>query len=231
MASLGGLISGVMGGVASGYTDYAKQRLDVDLKKELMAAEEEKLLRIDEIKRQRDIADIKPKAQATADAAPIIARGEAAAAPIKAGGEAAGQIAKTSTPGYLDSVSKETNAKESSSSKVQARLAGLSIDEKQKVQKLIDEYENPSTTPDRKAQIKDSLTVRGIIKPGEFGTEKVTTESVDPETGATTKTERTQKRSGAAQPPKGASGPKEGDTGTSKSGKPIVYRNGRWEYQ
>jgi len=29
----------------------------------------------------------------------------------------------------------------------------------------------------------------------------------------------------------GSSGPKNGDTRTSKSGKPIVFRNGNWEYQ
>jgi hypothetical protein len=29
----------------------------------------------------------------------------------------------------------------------------------------------------------------------------------------------------------GGSGPKDGDKSTSKSGKPIVYRNGQWEYQ
>jgi len=29
----------------------------------------------------------------------------------------------------------------------------------------------------------------------------------------------------------GASGPKDGDKSTSKSGKPIIYRNGQWEYE
>ena len=29
----------------------------------------------------------------------------------------------------------------------------------------------------------------------------------------------------------GAGGPKEGATDVSKSGKPMIYRNGRWEYK
>lgn len=35
----------------------------------------------------------------------------------------------------------------------------------------------------------------------------------------------------AAAPAPSAQGPQEGDTSTSKSGKPIVYRNGKWEYE
>ena len=238
--SLGGLIGAVMKPAAEAGAKYAEKRIDLDIKKELMAAEEEKLLRIDEIKRKRDIADVKPKAEAVAEAAPILAGGEAAAAPIKAAGDAAAapikasadaaaQIIKTNTPGYLDSVTKEAGAKESLASRLQERLANLGIEEKRTVQALIKEYENPSTTPDRKAQIKDSLTVRGIIKPGEFDTEKVTTEATD-EDGNTVKTERTQRRTktgGAASPPN--SGPyKIGATRPVQSG-PNKGKTVEWD--
>lgn len=251
--NLGGLIGAVMKPAAEAGAKYAEKRIDLDIKKELMAAEEEKLLRIDEIKRQRDIADVKPKAEAVAEAAPILAGGEAAAAPIKAAGDAAAapikaagdaaaapikasadaaaQIIKTNTPGYLDSVTKEAGAKESLASRVQARLANLGIEEKRAVQALIKEYENPSTTPDRKAQIKDSLTVRGIIKPGEFDTEKVTTEATD-EDGNTVKTERTQRRTtpgGAASAPN--NGPyKIGATRSVQSG-PNKGKTVEWDGQ
>ena len=238
--SLGGLIGAVMKPAAEAGAKYAEKRIDLDIKKELMAAEEEKLLRIDEIKRKRDIADVKPKAEAVAEAAPILAGGEAAAAPIKAAGDAAAapikasadaaaQIIKTNTPGYLDSVTKEAGAKESLASRLQERLANLGIEEKRTVQALIKEYENPSTTPDRKAQIKDSLTVRGIIKPGEFDTEKVTTEATD-EDGNIVKTERTQRRTktgGAASPPN--SGPyKIGATRPVQSG-PNKGKTVEWD--
>lgn len=251
--SLGGLISGVMGGAAKGYTEYAKQRLDVDLKKELMAAEEEKLLRIDEIKRQRDVRDIplKGAAQTAVDVdrttavggaeTGVLANREDALRPgkvatTKSTALATGEAERENLAAYGRDAGARTGARakasdsESLASKMQARLAGLGIDEKQKIQALITEYENPSTSPERKLQIKDSLTVRGIIKPGEFDTEKVTTESTD-DAGNVTKTERTQRRTSSTTPPKGTSGPKEGDTGTSKSGKPIVYRNGQWEYK
>ena len=240
--SLGGLIGAVMKPAAEAGAKYAEKRIDLDIKKELMAAEEEKLLRIDEIKRKRDIADVKPKAEAVAEAAPILAGGEAASAPIKAAGvaaaapiqasaDAAAQIIKTNTPGYLDSVTKEAGAKESLASRLQERLANLGIEEKRTVQALIKEYENPSTTPDRKAQIKDSLTVRGIIKPGEFDTEKVTTEATD-EDGNIVKTERTQRRTktgGAASPPN--SGPyKIGATRPVQSG-PNKGKTVEWDGQ
>ena len=240
--NLGGLIGAVMKPAAEAGAKYAEKRIDLDIKKELMAAEEEKLLRIDEIKRKRDIADVKPKAEAVAEAAPILAGGEAATAPIKAAGvaaaapiqasaDAAAQIIKTNTPGYLDSVTKEAGAKESLASRLQERLANLGIEEKRTVQALIKEYENPSTTPDRKAQIKDSLTVRGIIKPGEFDTEKVTTEATD-EDGNIVKTERTQRRTktgGAASPPN--SGPyKIGATRPVQSG-PNKGKTVEWDGQ
>ena len=240
--NLGGLIGAVMKPAAEAGAKWAEKRIDLDIKKELMAAEEEKLLRIDEIKRKRDIADVKPKAEAVAEAAPILAGGEAASAPIKAAGvaaaapiqasaDAAAQIIKTNTPGYLDSVTKEAGAKESLASRLQERLANLGIEEKRTVQALIKEYENPSTTPDRKAQIKDSLTVRGIIKPGEFDTEKVTTEATD-EDGNIVKTERTQRRTktgGAASPPN--SGPyKIGATRPVQSG-PNKGKTVEWDGQ
>jgi hypothetical protein len=61
MASLGGLISGVMGRAAEGYGKAAdmemKKQSELDLRKQLMDAETEKQLRIDEIKRGRDIAE------------------------------------------------------------------------------------------------------------------------------------------------------------------------------
>jgi hypothetical protein len=113
-----GLISGALGGAAKGYNEYAtselKKQQEIDLAKQLLEAQEEKQLRIDEIRRQRDIADIPLKAQATADAAPVLARGEAL-----------GQVEKTSTPGYLSAIQSEADVKESSSLKA---LRGAQMD-------------------------------------------------------------------------------------------------------
>ena len=72
MPSFGGLISGVMGRAAEGYGKAAdmemKKQSELDLRKQLMEAETEKQLRIDEIKRGRDIADIPLKSSAEARA-------------------------------------------------------------------------------------------------------------------------------------------------------------------
>lgn len=231
MRSLGGLISGVMGGAAKGYTDYAKQRLDVDIKKELMAAEEEKLLRIDEIKRQRDIRDIPAKgaaetgvqvdrttavgqAQTGVDVAREDALRPGRVATVKDTALATGEAERENLAAYGSDANARAGARakasdsESLSARMQGRLAQLGIEDRQTVQALIREYESPTTSSERKAQIKESLTVRGIIKPGEFDTEKVTTESMDA-AGRTVKTERTQRRTpdAAAAPAGGTSTP------------------------
>jgi hypothetical protein len=251
--SLGGLIGAVMKPAAEAGAKYAEKRMDIDIKKELAAAESEMRLREDEVRRQRDIRDIPVKgaaetgvavdrttavgqAQTGVDVAREDALRPGKVATTKSTALATGEAERENLAAYGRDAGARAGARakagdsESLASKMQARLAGLGIDEKQKIQALITEYENPSTSPERKAQIKDSLTVRGIIKPGEFDTEKVTTETTD-DAGNVTKTERTQRRTSSTTPPKGTSGPKEGDEGTSKSGKPIVYRNGRWEYQ
>ena len=62
--NLGGLIGSVMKPAAEAGAKYAEKRIDFDIKKELMDAEEQKLLRIDEIKRQRDIRDIPLRGEA-----------------------------------------------------------------------------------------------------------------------------------------------------------------------
>lgn len=97
---------------------------------------------------------------------------------------------------------------ESAASIANARLANMEIKNKEKVQSLIDTIENPNATVEQKTSAMEGLKVRGVIKPGEFDTEKVTTEVTNPETGAVTKTERTQKRTatnvpGATQTPTG----------------------------
>lgn len=89
---------------------------------------------------------------------------------------------------------------ESAASLANARLADMEIKNKEKVQSLIDVVENPNSTVEQKTAAVEGLKVRGIIKPGEFDTEKVTTETTDPETGAVKKVERTQKRTATAVP-------------------------------
>jgi hypothetical protein len=104
-------------------------------------------------------------------------------------------IASGSDPAYLKAKRNLAQAThiEGLGSVATAELAKYGLAEKQKVASLIDEFESADTKPERKAQIKESLTVRGIIKPGEFDTEKVTEESYDAN-GNLIKRERTQKR-------------------------------------
>ena len=61
MASFGGFIASALGGAAQGYGEGAqmemKKQAELDLKKQMLEAETEKALRIDEIKRGRDVAE------------------------------------------------------------------------------------------------------------------------------------------------------------------------------
>jgi hypothetical protein len=105
-------------------------------------------------------------------------------------------------PNYVAAIRRIAQAKhvEGLGSIAQAELARMGIKEKQANLDLILRFEN-ATDPAEKAKIKESLTVRGIIKPGEFDTEKVTEESYDAQ-GNLVKRERTQKRrpDGSAAP-------------------------------
>jgi len=60
MASFGGFIASALGGAAKGYGEGAqmemKKQAELDLKKQLLDAETERNLRIDDIKRQRDVS-------------------------------------------------------------------------------------------------------------------------------------------------------------------------------
>lgn len=113
-----------------------------------------------------------------------------------------------SDPAYLAAKRKLTQAGhvEGLGSVAQAALANLKIEELKKVNSLIEEFET-TADPKRKAVIKESLTVRGIIKPGEYDTEEVTTTGYDAE-GNEVKTARKQKRrpesKAPAAPPAGA---------------------------
>lgn len=101
--SLGGLITGALGGAAKGYTQVAEGELDkankLDLQREISKMDEEKQLRIDAIRRDRDVADIGRRTDAETAAyersAPARARVDASVAPIVAEGQVAGKLAGT----------------------------------------------------------------------------------------------------------------------------------------
>ena len=113
--SIGGLIAAALGGAAEGYGKGAememKKQSELDLKKQLADAEMDRQLRVDEIKRSRDIAQIKSTAEAEAEAAPIRAKGEAAAAPIKTKAEIEATNTLANDAGYVTSTSKLAEAK------------------------------------------------------------------------------------------------------------------------
>ena len=77
---------------------------------------------------------------------------------------------------------------------IQIQAANMTLDEKKAANKLMNDYE-AATDPATKAKLRDALVLRGVIKPsgGEFDTEKVTTEKLNPD-GSTSKVEHTQRR-------------------------------------
>ena len=284
-----GLIAGVLGGAARGYTQMTegelKKQQELDLRKQLMEAETEKQLRIDEIKRNRDIEDIPRKAEATAAAAPILARGDAAAAPIRAEGEAAaapikargeaaaapiraegeakGQIAKTSTPGYLGSVAQETSAKESSATKASAAASNFELSQKRalsdlrtRLSKTTDETERANLQQaigdlsggTSTKSYGDMVTAAGhyrmlaqnLRKDAEMaGSEEERTDilqramNYEKEADAILQATKGKRLGGSSQGGSSTTtgSPREGQEAVSKSGKPIVFRNGQWVYK
>jgi hypothetical protein len=91
MAGLGGLLSGVMKGFGAGLEQVGqvelKKQSELDLRKQMMEIESEKRLREDEVRRERDIAQIPKEASARAEA-------EKTVAPIKAEADVAGESAR-----------------------------------------------------------------------------------------------------------------------------------------
>lgn len=91
---------------------------------------------------------------------------------------------------------------------IQIEAANMTLSEKKEANKLLQDYEATSD-PAVKAKLRESLVLRGVIKPsgGEFDTEKVTTEKLNPD-GSTSKVEHTQRRGivgGAAKTTSGGS--------------------------
>lgn len=83
LAGLIGAAASGLKGAADAYSVGAKSEFDknqkVELSQQLLDMEEQKALRVDEITRSRNIADVGRIATATADAAPTVARGVLAA--------------------------------------------------------------------------------------------------------------------------------------------------------
>ena len=77
---------------------------------------------------------------------------------------------------------------------VQIEAANMTLAEKKDAQAKLNEYET-TKDPARKTELREALVLRGVIKPsgGEFDTEKVTTEKMNPD-GSTSKVEHTQRR-------------------------------------
>lgn len=261
MPSFGGLISGLMGGIAQGTSHIAdlemKKQQELDLQSQLLKAKEDMQLRIDEVTRGRDIRDIGLRSDAETTAyernAPKKAETDAKVAPIKAVGEAKGQIAKVATPGYTDALSKEDYAKSSGERSVATISTGPANAKNAREQQAWDEsvkarewtakyltaYEAGDMQAAKEARLQavklgvdPAASRKGSLKVSEDDSGNKVLVHEDSQGNVTRVDPNTLepyrgKGPGAGQ----AAGPKEGDKGTSKSGKPIVYRNGNWEYQ
>lgn len=139
-------------------------------------------------------------------------------------------IATGSDPAYITALRRIAQAKhiEGLGSIATAELARLGIEEKKKVAALFEEYES-TTDEGRKAKIKEMLTVRGVIKPTESETEKVTESEYDDMGNQTKKVERTQKRGAGSQKP-APGGRKVGETVTVQAG-PNKGKTAVWDGQ
>lgn len=190
-----GLLQGVMQGIAAGAKGgaevakgYYEDQRKVDVYKEMADIETEKQKLIEKFRSdlgvERKGKELELEEQAT--------------------------VKRGTNKEYLKAERNLAEAKhfESAASLAQARLADMEIKNKEKVQGLIDVIENPNSSAEQKTSALEGLKVRGVIKPGESDTEKVTTTTIDTKTGAETKVEQTRKRQanpvpGAAATPAG----------------------------
>lgn len=291
--SLGGLIGSVMKPAAEAGAKYAEKRIDLDIKKELMDAEEQKLLRIDEIKRQRDLRDIPLKGRAETDVnvdrtervgeveTNVMVNRENAMRDPKAQtaeettkaqgrGERANLSAYADDPNARKGARAKASDSESSGTKAQGALAQFKLTQEKALADLRTKLSKlPGDSAERteiERQIKDlsgSLITKSysdMVTAAESYRKMAANlrkdaEDMFEEPGSTEKQEllrrariyeeeadailqaaKNKRLSGSTspktdKPSKGTNGPKEGDTDTSKSGKPIIFRNGQWEYK
>lgn len=145
MASLGGLIGGIMKGFGGGLEQVGqvelKKQSEMDLRKQMLEMESEKRLREDEVRRERDLAYIPKTAEASAKA-------ELTTAPIKAEAGVAGRKATLEAENKAEinrleaeaeankRLQKATALKTSGALKAEADVAALG--EKQKYQAMLD---------------------------------------------------------------------------------------------
>jgi hypothetical protein len=178
---LGGLIAGALSGAAKGGNEVATMGLErenkIDLAKAMADIDEQKQLRIDEVTRGRDIADIGKKAaattQATIDTAPLRQQAYDVDAPLRASqrAEKALDVKSEATAkveaeadatkklggdkGYVSALRTLADAKESSASRVQAALGQIQLDNSRRVEALRTEY--GKATPERKDAIREEI--------------------------------------------------------------------------
>lgn len=145
MASLGGLIGGIMKGFGGGLEQVGqvelKKQSEMDLRKQMLEMESEKRLREDEVRRERDLAYIPKTAEASA-------RAKLTTAPIEAEANVAGRKAtlEAENKAEINRLEAEAEAnkrlqkadalKRSGALKAEADVAALT--EKQKYQALLD---------------------------------------------------------------------------------------------
>lgn len=249
-----GLISGVLGGVSGAVEQIADGQIRTnqigDLKAQMAQIELEKQLRIDEVTRHRDIQDIGRKAEATAAAAPIIAQGEAqglvatastpgyldATRAIASAGESSATRASAGLASDRRAVEAEINALR--------RELSQTTDETQRAQ-LQRRINDLSGSPATGAKTYgDMVAAAGHYSRMAQGLRKQAEEAYDPseraellsraaqfeEQADTILQETRGRRLGEARivPPQSASGGER--KSVSKSGRPIVFRDGQWVY-
>ena len=275
-----GLIAGVLGGAARGYTQMAegelKKQQELDLRTQLMEAETEKQLRIDEIKRNRDqaeetrkmspeyltqvgaaeltkgqIAARNRKTLAPETAAAEAAELEAGAANVKRGAEikgiaeATGYSAKVGSPGYLTNKAREARAGhiEPASSAASAAATNWKLGQEKAVADLRKQLSALPKDDPRRAAINQQIQdlTGGVAAKGETLAQQVAAaravlgdldSSDEQKTVARDFLDRVLADAASKRGAQTATGvTREGQESVSKSGKPIVFRNGQWVYK
>lgn len=249
-----GLIAGVLGGVSGAVGEIADGQIKTnqigELKAQMAQIELEKQLRIDEVSRDRDIQDIGRKATATAAAAPTIAQGEAQGMIALAGTPGYLDATRSIAAAGESSATRASAGFTSDRRAIEGDIAELrrtlsqTTDETER-SNLMRQINDLSGSPAAGAKTYgDMVAAAGHYSRMAQGLRKQAEEAYDPseraellsraaqfeEQADTILQETRGRRLGEARivPPQSASGGER--KSVSKSGRPIVFRDGQWVY-
>lgn len=208
MGVFAGMIAGAMGGGAQAVGQIADNQIQKQTRMDLASFESQlqmdraaQLARLQQTMAREDQtyntvgAGADEKLKFVGRETGVLAEREREVGKARGDVERSNLAAYSTDPAARAGVRARTSDSESGSAKTGAAATSYDLEQKKKLQRLIDEYESPTTPEPRRAQLEKQLTLRGVLKApaNEYDLVKVTEEKPT-SGGGTRKEERTERR-------------------------------------